>query len=90
MSETTDWPLILARVIGTVLWPPALLVYLGTPLVAPVWATFALWLAAVGWLAAAATWWRRRLIRVAVAPLGALIMWWLVVSAGDIFLGWTA
>lgn len=89
-DEAPNWPLIAARVVGTVLWIPALMIYVASPLVAPVWGTFFLWLIAIGWLAVAASWWKRRLVRYGAAPLGALISWQLIVLAGDVFLGWTA
>jgi len=88
--QPPNLPLIAARVIGTVLWIPTIFIYVASPLVAPVWGTFLLWLIAIGWLAVSASWWKRRLVRYGAAPLGALVTWQLVVLAGDVFAGWTA
>jgi hypothetical protein len=64
--------------------------YLASGLVTPVWGFALLYL---GWLVG--LWWTVRLFRRRsawglVMPLVSLAFWWLVITVGESFFGWTA
>lgn len=68
----------------------ALWFYLASGLVAPSWAVgllLCLWLAM---LVLSVRWFRSRPFVVLVMPLVAAAVWFVVISAGDAWLGWTA
>lgn len=58
-------------------------------LVAPPWATVVL--IGLWFVAASLLWtWRRSPVRALLVPVGMAVVWWAAVTAGDIWLGWTA
>lgn len=79
-----------AVVFGTLLHLIVGWFYLFTPLIAPAWAAITL---NVVWLALAWLGWRWRQgqpLRLLAIPFIAAGLWWAAVTAGDVWLGWTA
>lgn len=64
--------------------------YAASGLVAPAWAVAGLVLVWLVLLAVAIRLLRRRPALVPLVPLSAVLIWLAVVSAGDVWLGWTA
>jgi hypothetical protein len=83
----TRGPLVAAVVAGLALLGVGLL-YLAAGLLVPGWALIPLWLwwAVLAWLllrlARARSWW------VLALPVVAAASWWLVITAGETWLGW--
>ncbi|MGH9226910.1 MAG: hypothetical protein ACRD2W_24705 [Acidimicrobiales bacterium] len=78
-----------ARVVGFALLIPAGLLYAASGLVVPMPWLVGLWLAFVA-LAVYAVRHRTEPWRVLTVPVGAVVLWFVVVSAGGALLDWTA
>ncbi len=87
---STDWLVIINRVVGTVLWFPVLGFYASSGLVAPLIGVLALWILGAIWLGIGARWWHSRSLLYAASPVLALATWVMALTIGDQFLGWTA
>ena len=87
---SADWLLIINRIVGTVLWFPALGFYASSGLVAPLFGVLALWVIGAIWLGLGARWWHSKSLLYAASPVLALGNWVLALALGDQFLGWTA
>ena len=64
--------------------------YLSSGLVAPLWAVIVLVVIWAGLVALGVVWFRRHPLRVLALPLGAVLIWFLVITLGERLLGWTA
>lgn len=80
---------VIAQTFGVLLHLAIGTFYLAAGLVAPLWGVAVLW---VVWVAfAVLMWrWRRHPGRVLAIPFAAAGIWWVVITLGDRFLGWTA
>lgn len=65
-------------------------VYLTSGLVAPLWAVIMLVIIWLGLVFLGIAWFRRSPLRVLALPVLAVLIWLLVITAGERLLGWTA
>lgn len=84
-----DWRLVVPWVVLAVM-VAVLPFYLASGLVAPLWAVVALVLCWTGLVYLVVRWRRSHPYRVLVVPVVAMGWWFLVISAGEAWLGWTA
>lgn len=80
---------LIALVFGSLMHVVVGVFVLLSGLVAPAWAAAIL---SILWVAAAWLLWRWRAtpIRALLVPVGMAAIWWATVTAGDVWLGWTA
>lgn len=95
MANTTQVPAtpLWHRVIGwlgLLAHLPLLVWYGASGLLAPMWAVFVLIVIWIALLLAAIALLRRRPILVPLVPIAATLIWWGALTAGEIWLGWTA
>ena len=83
-------PQLAARWLGLLLFIGVGFLYMASGLIAPLWAStilIGLWLLMlVGVIRS----WRTKPWLVLASPIVAYLIWFLVILAGDVFLGWTA
>jgi hypothetical protein len=84
-----DWRVVLPWV-GLAAMVAVLPFYLASGLVAPLWAVIALLLCWAALFYLGVRWRRSRPYLVLVLPVVAMAWWFLVISAGEAWLGWTA
>lgn len=84
-NATSPWPFV-----GMAGMACALFLYAFSGLVAPWYAVVALLAAWVALFVVATRWWTPHPRRVPLVAVGAIVLWFAVVTAGDAWWGWTA
>ena len=84
--RTVDpWPFV-----GMVLMATAFFLYAASGLLAPWWGVALLLLLWVALFVLCCVWWSRHPRRLPVVGVAAIVMWFVLVTAGGVWLGWSA
>ena len=81
----SPWPFV-----GMVLMACAFFLYAASGLVAPVWGVVVLMLVWLALFVVCCAWWTPHPRRLPFVAVGAIVLWFAVVTAGGAWLGWTA
>ena len=84
-SRASPWPFV-----GMAGMAAAFFLYAASGLVAPFWAVAAMLVFWLVLLVLAFRWWTPHPKRLLVLPVVAIVLWFVLVSAGGYFLDWTA